>query len=106
MLGIYERVARNRKNWSEFCGKAVRHDETIKIAIEFCTEVAVLLSVFPWLEVYVASHAYGGSGSQGAGSQNSGVSGWFIVLCSASALAFFAAAVIIGIKRPRKEEPQ
>ena len=36
-----------------YCRNAMRNPETTKIAIEFCTEIAVLVAVFPLLDTLI-----------------------------------------------------
>ena len=36
-----------------YCRNAMRNPETTKIAIEFCTEIAVLVAVFPVLDTLI-----------------------------------------------------
>lgn len=82
---LFERIWR-------FFKRALRNDETKKIAIEFCTEVAVLLAVFPWLDNVIASR----SGS-GASHQGEALSNWFVVVTFVVSGLFLLFAVIMGV---------
>jgi hypothetical protein len=73
-----------------YCNRALESKETIKIAIEFCTEVAVLVAVFPILDTLIGS---GGTGIQRTSVLN--------VLFGSLAIAaiFFIFAIIMAVRK-------
>jgi|ERR1051326_3285616 hypothetical protein len=84
------------KNWlssrPEYFKQAIRNPETKKIAIEFCTEVAVLLAVFPMLDTLIANQA-----SQGVSNTAVSGSGWLLTGAYGVAALFLIFAVIIAV---------
>lgn len=79
----------------QYCDRAVRNTETKKIAIEFCTEVAVLLAVFPWLESVIASRSALNTAQQ-SGAQNVN---WFVGETLGVAALFLVFAIIMAVGR-------
>jgi hypothetical protein len=77
----------------QYCSKAIRHNETKKIAVEFCTEVAVLLAVFPWLESVLASRSVPSAAQQVAAQD------WFVAKTLGLAALFLLFASIMAIGR-------
>ena len=78
----------------EYCERALRNAETKRIAVEFCTEVAVLLAVFPWLETIIANRS--AIGGQQIGIQNVN---WFVAKSLLVAALFLTMAIIMAVGR-------
>lgn len=91
----YHTMARWFSAGWDYCIKVKHSPSTRKIAIEFCTEVAVLVAVFPLLDFIIANRTPAASATQQGAGPN--VTGEWVLVPWAIAAVFFIFAIIMAV---------